>query len=220
MWKYLAALVVLLAIGGAQAEVTIPDCVDCYANIVNQDDTQTINNVILGNDGGFDATVGNEGLSAGIIKTVTPTGESSSVPGFKDAPFARIDQVQDQSISNLGTASTVGAKGVTINKAIQSSWLADQGLKENELDGCTNCGGTADWQKEGAYVSQSTTQKIDLITNYDCQDDAQVFNADNKLAMIVDDLTEIITLTGTAKTTAEDSQTSTGTIKNDVNIEV
>jgi hypothetical protein len=208
MWKYLATLAVLLAIGGLTGAQS--NCVDCYANIVIQDDTQTIERVVLADDLQKDATVGNEGLSAGIIVTAAPT---AATDVFKHAPFARIDQVQEQTITDLGSVG--GAKGVTINKAIQSAWVANQGLKEKEP-----VNGVDTWVKEGALVSQTTTQTIDEITDYDCQSEAQVFNADNKLAMIVDDLGKVIELTGTAKTTAEDSQTSTGTINNDVNIDV
>ncbi len=48
MWKYLAALlVVLLAMGGIVAAQEIPGCTDCNANIVTQSDTQTIDTVRL-----------------------------------------------------------------------------------------------------------------------------------------------------------------------------
>ena len=47
MWKYLAALlVVLFSMGGLVSAVN--ECTDCYANIITQTDTQTIDTVRLG----------------------------------------------------------------------------------------------------------------------------------------------------------------------------
>ena len=47
MWKYLAALlVVLLSLGGLVA-AQMPGCPDCAANIITQTDTQNIDTVAL-----------------------------------------------------------------------------------------------------------------------------------------------------------------------------
>jgi hypothetical protein len=217
MWKYLVALVVLLSMGAASA---LEVCTDCYANIITQDDTQTIENVKLGdaaddNPNEENVAIGNEALSAAIIVTPTPDEGSAT---FKYAGFARIDQVMDQKISNLGvdTASVVGAKGITWNKAIQSAWIANQGLKEKELDE----NGDEVWVKEGAYISQNTTQLTENIIDFDSREGAKILNLDNKLAMIVDDLKAVINLTAEADAATTDSQSSTATITNEADVDI
>jgi len=217
MWKNLVAmLVVLLALGGFVSAVDF--CPDCYSNIVTQKDTQSIDNVRLALEDPFNplktVAVGNEGLTAGVI--VTKAAENPANPGqlFVAAPFARIDQSMDQKISNLGNPNINlgdGAKSVTWNKAIQAAWVANQGLKEMESDG---------YVKEGSYVKQSTTQSIDLVVDYDSREGAKVLNVDNKLAMIVDDMNAIIDLTASATSDASDTQSSTGTVDNSVNIDI
>ena len=221
MWKYLVALIALLSIGLAGAQ--LPDieiCDECYANIVTQTDEQTIQNVKLAmaDNGEENVAVGNEGLSAGIIltpaaaETIDGAGDS-----FKRAPFARIDQIMNQRITNLGeTDSPNGAKGVTWNKAIQAAWIAEQGVKENEaMDGEVPV-----WAKEGAYIGQSTTQVTNAVLDYDSREGAKVLNVDNKLAMIVDDLVATIALTAEADSSTTDSQTSTGIVANTVDVDV
>jgi hypothetical protein len=221
MMKYLVAMVLLLSIGAAGA---LDVCTDCYANIITQKDTQTIENVKIGeadlddNPGEDNVAIGNEGLSAAII--VTPAYSEGSAT-FKVAPFARIDQVMDQTISGLGTAvptlGETGAKGVTWNKAIQAAWIANQGLKEYEIDPETNL---PVWVKEGAYIKQSTTQLTQNVYDYDSREGAKVLNVDNKLAMIVDDLAKVITLSAEADSATTDSQSSTGAIINTVDVDV
>jgi hypothetical protein len=161
--------------------------------------------------------IGNEGLSAAII--VTPA-YSEGTATFKVAGFARIDQVMDQTISGLGTAvptlNEQGAKGVTWNKAIQAAWIANQGLKEYEIDETNQ----PVWVKEGAYIKQSTTQLTQNIYDYDSREGAKVLNVDNKLAMIVDDLAKVITLSAEADSATTDSQSSTGAIINTVDVDV
>ncbi len=141
MWKYLAALlVVLLSLGGLVAAQ--PDCADCYASIITQNDVQTIDTVRLSLEDPFNVVntvaVGNEGLTAGIIVTkapVNPTGEED--PMFLAAPFARIDQSMNQLVTDLGSVDENlgdGAKGITWNKAIQAAWIANQGVKELEMN--------------------------------------------------------------------------------------
>jgi hypothetical protein len=217
MWKYLTTLLVLLAMGGlASAQV----CVDCYANIITQTDTQTIDTVRLGlsssEDGHTDTVaVGNEGLSAAVIVTpasVDPVNNSM----YSKTGFARIDQAMTQTISGLGSKDPTqgeGAKGITWNKAIQAAWIVNQGQKERNLT-------SGRWEKEGAYISQSTTQNIRNIYDYDGREKAKVLNVDNKLAMIVDDINRIVNLTANANTQASDDQASYGTIENDVNITI
>ena len=76
------------------------------------------------------------------------------------------------------------------------------------------------WLKEGSYIGQITNQNILDIYDYNCHDEAKVLNVDNKLAMIVDDLTTVIDLTASANTKSLDNQTSIGAVENNVNITV
>ncbi len=220
MRKYIGVfgvLMVLLAIGVASAQ---PVCTDCYANIITQNDVQTIDTVKIGMSdvGNEKVGIGNEGLSAAIIvaaKYEDPENDSM----FAVAPFARIDQAMDQTVSNLGTRNATngeeGAKGLTWNKAIQAAWIANQGLKELEM-----VDGNLTWVKEGAYIAQSTTQSTNNVYDYDSREEAKVLNVDNKLAMIVDDLETIINITATADSATTDSQASYGDINNTVNVTV
>jgi hypothetical protein len=225
MWKSIGvfgALMVLLAIGVASAlpAGALPECTDCYANIITQDDTQIIDTVKIGlSDAEVDDVgIGNEGLSAAIIVAAPPVDpEEGSM--FAAAPFARIDQSMYQVVSNLGTRlqenGEEGAKGLTWNKAIQAAWIANQGVKElEEVDGVLT------WVKEGAYISQSTNQTINNVYDYDSREFSKVLNCDNKLAMIVDDLDTIINITATADSATTDSESSYGEINNTVNLTV
>ena len=218
MLKYLAAFMLLLTIGVVGAD-ELKVCPDCYANIITQKDTQTVENVRVGISVNDEQKVGigNEGLSAAII--VTPKAQDAADGSvFRIAPFARIDQEMNQKISGLGSVffeDGEGAKGLTWNKAIQGAWIANQGLKElEEKDG------SMIWLKEGSYISQLTNQNILDIYDYNCHDEAKVLNVDNKLAMIVDNLNAVIELTASANTKTIDNQTSIGAVKNDVNITV
>ena len=221
MWKYLAALMLLLTMGVVSADV--PVCVDCYANIITQTDNQLIEDVKIGVADELALTndkvgVGNEGLSAAII--VTPQYQDAANGSvFRVAGFARIDQVMNQKISGLGSAEMPlgeeGAKGLTWNKAIQAAWIANQGLKEQE-----EVDGELVWVKEGAYIGQTTNQTTQRIYDYDSREEAKILNVDNKLAMIVDDLQTVINITATADSATTDSQASTGSVVNDVNITV
>lgn len=218
MLKYLAAFMLLLTIGVVGAD-ELKVCTDCYANVITQKDTQTVENVRVGisTNGEQKVGIGNEGLSAAII--VTPKAQDAADGSvFRIAPFARIDQEMNQRISGLGSAAFEdgeGAKGLTWNKAIQGAWIANQGLKElEEKDG------SMIWLKEGSYISQLTNQNILDVYDYNCHDEAKVLNVDNKLAMIVDNLNAVIELTASANTKTIDNQTSIGAVKNDVNITV
>lgn len=219
MLKYLAAFMLLLTIGVVGAD-ELKVCTDCYANVITQKDTQTVENVRVGisTNGEQKVGIGNEGLSAAII--VTPKAQDAADGSvFRIAPFARIDQEMNQKISSLGPASFEdgeGAKGLTWNKAIQGAWIANQGLKELETDE----DGSMVWLKEGSYIGQITNQDILNIYDYNCHDEAKVLNVDNKLAMIVDNLNAVIELTASANTKTIDNQTSIGAVKNDVNITV
>jgi len=225
MWKSIVALMALLVIGvtGASADCGTPscppeqpsndgDCIDCWANQIIQHDTQTIENVKLAIGGGDDVTIGNEGLSAAVI--VTPA-VGSTTGLFTSAPFGKIEQTMVQSISNLGGDCGKGAKGITWNKAIQAAWMTNQGLKE--LDPTT---GGLKLVKEGALISQTTLQTTKNIKDYDSREDAKILNLDNKLAMIVDDLNAVIEITASASSSADDTQSSTGTIENEVDIDI
>jgi hypothetical protein len=222
MWKYLAALLVVLFSMGGLVSAQL-ECADCYANIITQTETQTIQNVRLGIEAADNpeasVAVGNEGLSAAIIVTKPPVSPETAGGMFVAAPFARIDQVMNQNIDGLGSELLTdgeGAKGVTWNKAIQAAWVANQGVKELE----ENEAGELEYVKEGSYVSQSTEQDILNVYDYSDRDDAKVLNVDNKLAMIVDSLTSVIELTATANTEAHDTQTSTGEIDNEVDVNI
>jgi hypothetical protein len=224
MWKYLAALlVVLLAMGGIAA-AQIPGCTDCNANIITQSDTQTIDTVRLALTDPFlpvsTVAVGNEGLSAGIIVTKAPVNPTTEDQFFVPAPFARIDQSMNQQVSNLGNIDPTvgdGAKGITWNKAIQAAWVANQGLKEFTGEDENE---NAEYAKEGSYVGQTTNQLTDNVFDYDSREKAKVLNVDNKLAMIVDDLNAIINLQASAASNAADSQSSNGVITNNVDVTV
>jgi len=224
MWKYLAALlVVLLAMGGISA-AQIPGCTDCNANIITQSDTQTIDTVRLALTDPFlpvsTVAVGNEGLSAAIIVTQAPVNPDTEDQFFIAAPFARIDQSMTQQVSNLGNINPDigdGAKGITWNKAIQAAWVANQGLKEFTGEDADE---NAEYAKEGSYIGQTTTQLTDNVYDYDSREKAKVLNVDNKLAMIVDDVQAIIDLSANADSTTTDSQSSTGDITNSVDITV
>lgn len=226
MWKSIVALMALLIIGvtGASAECGTPtcppvepsndgDCIDCWANQIIQHDTQTIENVKLAIGGGDDVTIGNEGLSAAVI--VTPEAGSTVGGLFTPAPFGKIEQKMVQSISDLGDGCGTGAKGITWNKAIQAAWMTNQGLKE--MDPTT---GGFKLVKEGALISQTTLQTTKNIKDYDSREDAKILNLDNKLAMIVDDLNAVIEITASASSSADDTQSSTGTIENEVDIDI
>ena len=76
------------------------------------------------------------------------------------------------------------------------------------------------WVKEGAYIGQTTNQTTDNVYDYDSREEAKILNVDNKLAMIVDDLQTVINITATADSATTDSQSSTGSVVNDVNITV
>ena len=213
MWKCIGVLMlVLLAMGAASAQPKICDV--CYANIITQKDVQSIDNVKIGLSDVNKETVGilNEGLSAAII--VTPkVKDAANGSMFAVAGFARIDQAMTQAINGLGTANATlgeeGAKGLTLNKAIQAAWIANQGIKERE---------NLTWVKEGAYISQNTDQAIRNIYDYDSREEANVLNLDNKVALIVDDLNTVINLTANADSTTTDTATSSGNFYDDINI--
>jgi hypothetical protein len=218
MWKYLAALlVVLLSMGGLVAAQ--PDCPDCYANIITQNDFQTIEHVRMALEDPFNpvktVAVGNEGLSAAIIvakPAENPTEEEDDY--FLNAPFARIDQGMNQRVADLGSVDINegdGAKGIAWNKAIQAAWIANQGVKELE-------GGV--YEKEGAHVVQQTNQFIERVYDFDSREAGKVLNVDNKLAMIVDDMRSVINLAANANSSTTDSQASYGSIINDVNVTI
>jgi hypothetical protein len=109
-----------------------------------------------------------------------------------------------------------GAKGITWNKAIQAAWIVNQGQKELEEEE----DGSLVWAKEGAYIAQTTNQTINNIIDYDSREAAKILNVDNKLAMIVDNAQAVIDLAAAATSDTTDSQSSDGTITNDVNITI
>jgi hypothetical protein len=223
MWKYLVTLMVLLSMGGLVGAAAPTECTDCYSNIITQADTQTIENVALTQpataacpncDVPPTSTVGNEALSAAII--VTPALAQPACVGTSCGPmfitgnFARIDQKIDQTLNTLGTTETMGAKGLTWNKAIQAAWVANQGVKE--LEPATATALAANYQKEGAYVSQITTQSAYNIQDYKVDGTSKVLNVDNKLAMIVDNLQAVINLNANAASNTADTENSAGTV--------
>jgi hypothetical protein len=223
MWKYLAALLIVLLSMGGLAAAQPNECTDCYANIVTQLDIQNIDTVRLAITDplilpGTSVAVGNEGLSAGIIVTKPPVNPTAGDQLFVTAPFARIDQMMNQRVSNLGSLDINlgdGAKGITWNKAIQAAWVANQGVKELEN---TETGPA--YTKEGSWISQSTTQLTNNTFDYDSRESAKVLNVDNKLAMIVDDVNAVLNLTANANSASTDSQASNGTIIDGVEVTI
>jgi len=219
MLKYIGALLVFLAIGGLGA--ALPVCTDCYANIVTQTDHQEIANVAIGNADlysdpllGETVAIGNEGLTAGIIVVPKP---NIIGPLFATAGFARIDQSMDQEVSNLGGSDPeYGAKGITWNKAIQAAWVVNQGLKEVEVVNGEPIG----IAKEGAYAGQGTVQTITNVPDYNYRDGVKILNVDNKLAMIADNVSQIVDLAARASSDTSDDQSSSGSISNYVNITI
>lgn len=180
MWKYVALLALLL-VGVASADT----CVDCYANVIVQDDTQTIKDVDFqtGNGGG-DPSVGNDAMSAAVIMTpknykfVSDTGFDVK---FIDVGFAKIEQTMTQTIGTDIDGLVV--KDNAKNKASQAAWIENQGRKEKD-------GEAAAWQIEGALVKQTTTQDIRDV-NFNGLQNAKAMNVDSKLGIIADDLTTL-----------------------------
>lgn len=78
MLKYLAAFMLLLTIGVVGAQV--PVCPDCYANVITQKDTQTVEDVRIG------ISVNGE-QKVGIGNEVSPQ-QSSSHPRSRMQPMA------------------------------------------------------------------------------------------------------------------------------------
>jgi hypothetical protein len=207
MWKYLATLLVLLAIGGLGAA---QDCADCYSNMITITNTQIIENVVLGFSSDIDTlAVGNELMSIAVIVT-PPSVDSVDEDGINSQTgFARIDQTTTQTISGLGSIDlNKSAKGITWNKAMQAAWIVNQGQKELELDE----NGNQVWVKEGAYIAQTTNQTIRNVYDYADREGAKILNVDSKLAMIVDDLNRIVNLTADATTQTTDGKSSDGTV--------
>ncbi len=130
----------------------IPECIDCYANIVTQSDTQTIGNVKIGiSDTGAERVgVGNEGLSASM---------------FASESFARIDQtittaksaytVEDLNLRNLpangimitNTDAPLVLRGITIeSRGVKDQSyipvaIGTQNAKNVIIENCTALGG-------------------------------------------------------------------------------
>lgn len=210
MWKYIgivAALFVLAGLGAGE------ECVDCYANIVTQSTTQTTSNTNI--DLSYYEKVGvvNEGLLAGVIITDFDDYESAASSTIAPVAFGRIDQSLTQTI----TGNTIKDAGNYMNKEISAAWVQGQGRKEFDPTACPYdpaWAGTI--KKEGAYVSQSTGQSLSGLS-VDCVDPrVGIINADNKLAMIVDDMNRAISLSANAYSSTTDTAASTGTITNTV----
>jgi hypothetical protein len=222
MWKYIAALlIVLLTMGGLVSAAYPALDTNGYANIVTQTDTQSIDTVRLALEDPFipvsTVAVGNEGLSAAIIVTKAPVNPTSEDQTFLSAPFARIDQAQNQKVSNLGSLNVNlgdGAKGITWNKAIQAAWVANQGVKEFEGEALPE---GAEYAKEASYIGQTTNQVNSNVYDYDSREKAKVLNVDNKLALIVDDVNAVLNLNANANSATTDTQSSNGDITNSVN---
>jgi hypothetical protein len=222
MWKYIAALlIVLLSMGGLVSAAAPALDPNGYANIVTQTDVQSIDTVRLALEDPFNpvstVAVGNEGLSAGIIVTQAPANPTSEDQFFMPAPFARIDQNQNQQLSNLGSLNINlgdGAKGITWNKAIQAAWVANQGVKEFNGESADE---GAEYTKEASYIGQTTNQITTNVYDYDSREKAKVLNVDNKLALIVDDVNAVLNLNANANSATTDTQSSNGDITNSVN---
>jgi len=231
MKTLILALLALLALGGIAAA---QPCVDCYANIITQTDSQTITwaNIddgcpdCVADDGSDDdgaddddddcqgdcdkkdPSIYNEAASAAII--VTPLFEDDAEDCFIQDSFARVDQSQTQTISQ---ADIQNLNANIYNTGVQAAWVEGQGRKElfppSEEDGV--------WLKEGAYVGQTSQQlityaHIDNVVGADEDSEYAVYNADNKLAVITDGLTVLEDFIRTADVTTTDIETSSANV--------
>jgi hypothetical protein len=202
MKKILLALLVLVsAIGFALAQ---PACVDCYANIITQNDNQNLQNTQIGCD---NDNVYNEAASAAIILTPAFDPTLQSYGNVVDG-FARVDQVVDQDLLNVDLDATSGTS--VYNTAIQAAWVEGQGRKEL-FPPTPVYGETQEWAKEGAYVSQATTQIANLV-DINAGSGHKVYNADNKLAIISAGLNNVESFTGTANVNTADAETSSANV--------
>jgi hypothetical protein len=218
MWKYLIALVAMLAVGTAGA-CDIKGCVDCYANIIEQTDTQTVKDVTFGTTvttgyGGYggggsttnkDPSATNEAISSAVIVTAAPGTERGKDGMFIDVAFGKIVQTMDQTIGSGDTALKCG--DVALNKAAQAAWMQDQGRKEKEQSsGSGGYGGyssSAQYEIEAGLITQDTKQIIKNV-NYDGAGKTTVKNVDSKLAIMTDTLEDLlVTIESGSKTSTE-----------------
>jgi hypothetical protein len=108
--------------------------------------------------------------------------------------------------------------GLMANKASQAAWTQNQGGKEFNHD-------TNKWDFEGSLIRQDTLQEITNIVAWG-QDEAwdmnpgeqAIFNADSKLAVIGNDLENLMKTVGITSTTNND-QEAIGTYDNSVSVE-
>jgi len=202
VWRVLGALVFLFAFAVAEPACAQNSCDGCWANGIHQQYTSTITDVALAADTGNSVVVGNEGVMSGIIVVPGATAmsiETTPSEVFVNAPFGRIDQIISQTLSNIGSEES-GARGITMNKALQASWIQNQGTQENDPESTSP--GSPVWKKESACTLQETSQSIAAITDYGLQNNAKIFNADKKLAMIVDDINAAIDITKLASSSS------------------
>jgi len=217
MKTLILALLALLALGGIAAAQ--PSCIDCYANIITQTDSQTITWANIddgcpdcvadpkppceGDCKKKDPSIYNEAASAAII--VTPVFSDPAEDCHIVDSFARVDQGMTQTIAS---ADIQNVNSAIYNTAVQAAWVENQGRKEKFPP--TESG---TWVKEGAYVGQTTDQlitwaHIDNTFGSDAYTQYGVYNADNKLAVITDGLNTLDNFVKTASLTTTDVSTS------------
>jgi len=216
MKKILVALLVLLALGGmalahndppytppptpTPTPLDTPGCPDCWANEIVQTDYQRIATSDI------DCTVDNvynEGASAAVI--ITPA-SALIVEGIKVDSRARIEQTMTQTLDDIELGNGVNT---VYNTAVQAAWVQNQGRKEL----FPPTGSPQAWYVEGARVAQTTTQAVyDMDINVGSDGVVSVYNADNKLAVITDQLSNLGALTGTVVVNTNDVETSSANV--------
>jgi hypothetical protein len=216
MKKYLVILLAFLAsmvlsgIAAAEEEVTVCGP-ECYANSIIQTDKQLIDNVETCPNVPI---IFNEGISAAV--TVTPADPYVEVAPdlFYKVGFSRTVQNMDQTISNI-----VNPGGLTANKAMQASWMENQGDKEFNPDALVD--GGHQWDYEASKIRQNTVQLIDDVNFGQEQEDnpMAVFNADSKLAIISDNIDDLIVDTLSASSETSDTNGAAGSYSNNAVID-
>lgn len=220
MKKYLVALaVMLISIGFISAVSAVPyvppdvptpptdgtTCIDCWQNSIVQKDIQKVQDVEICPNSPL---IFNEGMTAAVTVTPETPFQVTTDGRYVKVGFSKVEQGMRQEIGKL-----INPGGMTANKAMQASWVENQGAKEYNPD-------TAAWDYEGAYIRQKTFQ---LVYNVDYgysqnPNYVAIFNADNKLAVLSDNLNTLSKTVGVSST-ASDSASSTGRYSNNVDID-
>jgi hypothetical protein len=218
MKKFLVALSVMLIsigfilAGSAFDPLVIPTkpadqatCIDCFANSITQKNLQLVEDAEICPNSPM---IFNEGQSAAVTITPTNTYVVDANGQYVKVGFSKIEQTMTQEINKL-----VNPGGMTANKAQQAAWVENQGAKEYNPD-------TLKWDYEGAYIRQNTFQQIyNIDYGYTEKTNTNaIFNADNKLAVLTDNLDVLAKEVGITSTT-DNTATSKGTYSNNAEID-